>query len=219
MSEEAQPSVEQEVAAPKTLDDVFSEFNVEAPTQEQVVEQAPTPIQYTPIDPYDESQLNQFAADTRNQQVELQTKISSLEAAAKSRDDAIAAQAMEKDIKQAVSAITEKVEGIDPDIAELYLEKQVRASEKLTSVWQNRGKNPDALSAALDVIAHDLNSKHSFKADPQIAENHRAATQSLQSNQTQKASEYGSPLEEQLANAKSEGERQVIWQNAKNLGY
>ena len=222
MSDETQVSDEQPVVdAPQTLDDVISEFNVQAQPAQQDVQnnvQEFKPAQSQHIDPYDEGSLNQWAAETANNQNALQQEVQNLRADADARSKADAQKIIDADIQSAVGKITESVDGIDPLMAELYLNKRAEEHDGFRAAWDNRGKDPKAFDAALRAISGELEGKFQ-RVDTQIAENHRAAQQSIQSNNTQKAAEYGSPLEEALANAKTEGERQVIWHNAKNLGY
>ena len=208
------------VDAPQTLDDVISEFNVQAAPAPEVQNnvQEFKPAQSTHIDAYDEESINQWASDTRNNQNALQQEVQNLRKDADARAQADSQKIIDADIKSAVGKITESVEGIDPLMAELYLNKRAEEHDGFRAAWDNRGKDPKAFDAALSAISSELEGKFQ-RVDTQLAENHRAAQQSTQSNNTQKATEYGTPLEEALANATSEGERQVIWHNAKNLGY
>jgi len=216
VSQEQQTVVE----APATLDEVISEFNVQAAPAQEVQNnvQEFKPAQSTHIDPYDEGSLNQWATDTRDNQNALQQEVQNLRADADARARADTQKIIDADIKSAVGKITESVEGIDPLMAELYLMKRAEEHSGFKAAWDNRGKDPKAFDAALSAVSNELDGKFQ-RVDTQLAENHRAAQQSTQSNNTQKATEYSSPLEEALANATTEGERQVIWTNAKNLGY
>ena len=223
MNDETQPSDTQDVVtdAPATLDDVISEFNVQ--TQTTVQTDAPAAQEFKPaqpqhIDPYDENSLNKWALDTQNNQAALQQEIQNLREAADASAQAEAQKIIDADIKSAVNKITESVEGIDPLMAELYLSKRAEEKPEFKAIWDNRNSNPAAFDAALGAISNELDGKFQ-RVDTQIAENHRAAQQSQQSNNTQKTTEYGNSLEEALAKATTEGERQVIWRNAKNLGY
>jgi len=221
MSEQAQPSPEQEVAAPQTLDDVISEFKVEAPqvSQEAQPAQEQTPAQpLQSIDPYDETQLNNFANQTYKTQQELQKELQNLKADAESQRQAEAQKVIDRDIKKAVDTITEKVEGLDPDMAELWLEKRARENEGFKNIWLNRATNEKAYTSALNAIANELNGKFDFKADPQLAENHRAAQSSLQSNNAPPSTSFNNSLEEKLASAANEKERKLIWQKIKDGG-
>ena len=206
---DAQPEVSENF----TLDDVISEFNVQAPQPEQInnvteLKPAPAPVR---IDPYDEDSLNKWAYDTANSQNALQQQLQELSNKLTQKEQSEAQAKLEADIQGAVSKITEKVEGIDPLMAEIYLEKRATENPGFKAIWDNRNSNPAAYEKALGAIANELDSKFTFKVDPQLAENHRAARQSQQSNNAPPASEFNNSLEERLAGAKNEQERRIIW--------
>jgi CTP:phosphocholine cytidylyltransferase-like protein len=50
----------------------------------------------------------------------------------------------------------------------------------LLSIWNNRGKNPKALTAALEAFAGELKDKYTVRQDPQLVENQRAVKASQQ---------------------------------------
>lgn len=201
----------------QTLDEVTAGFTAKPEPEKNNVAEF-TPAQQQHIDPYDEDSLNKWALNTTNDQAALRSEIQNLKADVNKRNDADAQKIIDADIKSAVSKITAQVEGIDPLMAEIYLEKRAQEHEGFKVAWDNRNSNPSGFDGALTAIANELEGKFQ-RVDPQIAENHRAAQQSQQSNTTSAATEYANPLEEALAKAKTEGERQVIWTNAKNLGY
>lgn len=220
MSETQQSETPDVVESATTLDDVISEFNVE--TQAPAKPNTPPVQEYNPaqpatpnIDPYDESSLNKWASDTAQNQATLQQQVQELSAKLSEKDQADAQAKLEADITSAAKKLTETLDGIDPLAAEILLEKEARNDPKFLQIWEARDKNPKALEAALNVIS----TKHEGKfqrVDPQIAENHRAAQQSQQSNNAPAASEYNNSYEERLANAKNEQERAVIWAQIKN---
>lgn len=224
MDEETQVSQEQPVveSAPQTLDDVISTFNVQ--TQAPAEPNPSTVQEYTPaqpatpnIDPYDESSLNKWASDTANNQATLQQQVQELSSQISQRDKAEAQAKLDADIESAAKSLTKSLDGIDPIAAEILLEKEARTDPKFLQIWEARDKNPKALEAALSIISNKHEGKFQ-RVDPQIAENHRAAQQSQQSNQTATATEYNNSYEERLAGAKNESERQVIWAQIKNGG-
>lgn len=223
MSEDTQVSQEQPVVndAPKTLDDVISEFNVTPQVEEQP--NAPnnvaefTPPQPQHIDPYDENSLNKWALDTAQHQSALQQQVQELNAKLTQQEQARAQAIVDADIKSAVSKITESVDGIDPLMAELYLNKRAEEKPEFKAIWDNRHKNPAAFEAALGAISTELDGKFQ-RIDPQLAENHRAAQQSTQSNNAPAASDFNNSYEERLAGAKNEQERALIWSQIKNGG-
>lgn len=223
---DAQVSQEQPVAEAKTLDDVVSEFNVQPPAQQAAPQPAQqsnvtefqSPSQPQKIDPYDEDSLNKWAMQTQQSQQSLHGEIENLKAQLTAQQEAAAKQVIEADIKKAVSTLSEKVEGLDPLMAELYLNKRAEENAGFKAIWENRGSNPDAFNAALDAISRELDGRFS-RVDPQIAENHRAAQQSTQSSNTPARTEFNNSLEERLANAANERERAIIWNQIKNGGY
>lgn len=217
MTDEAQVSDTQPVVE-QTLDQVIESFDVQVAPKEETNVTEFKPAQAPQLDVYDEGSLNKWASDTQANQDALRSEIQNLKADADARNAADGQKVIDADIKSAVDVITKGIEGIDPLSAEILLEKTARENEGFKRIWQNRSANPKAYKAALSAIVNDNESKFQ-RIDTQIAENHRAAQLSTQSNNTQKAAEYGTTLEEQLANAKTEGERQVIWANGKGQGY
>ena len=217
MTEEAQQSATPDVAEKPTLDSVISEFKAPAPQEKQTVQEF-TPAQPQHIDPYDEDSLNKWASQTQQEQAALKSELQNLKAEAESRTQAESQKIIDAQIKSAVKVISDGIEGLDPLAAEFILEKTARENENFKHLFHNQEGNEELYQKALSAIISENEGKFK-RVDTQIAENHRAAQQSQQSNNTQKATEYGNPLEEALANAKSEGERRAIWSNAKNLGY
>lgn len=217
MSEDTQLSQEPNVVEKPTLDSVIADFKAPAP-QETTQAQEFAPVQSQKIDPYDEDSLNQWASETQKNQAALQSELQNLKAEAEARTQAESQKIIDAQIESATKVICEGIEGLDPMAAEFILEKAARENENFKHLFHNQKGNEALYEKALSAIISENEGKFQ-RVDTQIAENHRAAQQSQQSNNTQKATEYGSPLEEALANAKTEGERRVIWSNAKNLGY
>jgi len=60
-------------------------------------------------------------------------------------------------------------------------------------IWDNRQRFPGALDNALKVVTNDLKAKYAVRQDPQIAENIRAAKNSMQSGAT-RSSNSGSEV-------------------------
>ena len=202
--------------APQTLDQTMESFSVEAPTPNNVQEF--TPAQPTQLDPYDEGSLNKWASDTAQNQAALQNEIQTLKQEAQSRADAEAARVMEQNVKSAVDVLSKGLEGIDPLMAEFILEKTARENPKFKDLFHNQKGNEDVYNSALQAIITENEGKFA-RVDPQIAENHRAAKSSTQSNATAKTTEFGNSLEQQLAEAKTPNEQRLIWNRIKNGGY
>lgn len=212
MSEEAQPSEAPEVAS---LDDVINEFgSFEAP---KPAEPAPveSPRYEAPrIDPFNEDQVNNYFAQQSRQQTALQASVQTLNQKLSQYEQREEQRRVEADIKDAVGKISKKIDGADPIMTELYLEKRARESEGFRKIWENRHSKPEALNKALEAISVELKDKFSVKSDPQLVENQRAMSQS-QSKSVDTRSE--SPLEEKWDQS-SEAERNRLWQSLKSGG-
>lgn len=215
MTDQAQPSQEPEVA--KTITDVMSEFNVQAPTPAPEP-QAPAQPTQARIDPYDENSLNQWAQNTARDQQDLRSEHEQMKADLNSYKAERTEAKFNADIQSAADKLSSNMEGLDSLTAEILLEKEAREDPNFKTIWNTRDTNPKALDAALEVIANKHEGKFAMKADPQLAENHRAAQQSTQSNATQTAKEHGNSLEGQLANAKNANEEAMIWNQIKTGG-
>lgn len=220
MSEETAPqSNEPAVADAQSLDDVINSFDVQVASQpepQKTPVQEFTPAQSQHIDPYDESSLNKFAGDVHNQTAALQQEIQNLRADADARSQAEAQKVIDADIKSAVKVITKGIDGLDPLSAEILLEKTARENEGFNKIWQNRDTNPKAYEAALRAIVNDNESKFT-RVDEQIAENHRAAQQSTQSNNTP-AQSSETPMEAALAKAAADGNLDYVWAKMRDGG-
>lgn len=220
MSEQDAPqSIEPVVAdAPQSLDDVISDFNVpDAPQAAPNNVAEFKPAQSQRIDAYDEEGLNKWASDVNNNLAALQSENQSLKADAKAVSDAAAQAATDAKIQGAVKVIADGIPGLDPLAAEFILEKAARDNDKFAHLFHNQDKDPALYKEALSAIIAENDGKFQ-RVDNQIAENHRAATQSTQSNATQSKAEYGNSMEEALANASNEAERNYIWHKFKNGG-
>lgn len=93
------------------------------------------------------------------------------------------AEVLEKEIAKAVEHINESVGG-DPEIAELFLEKEVRSNPAFEKIWQNRHVNPEAYTKALDLLTPEWAAKNVNMVDPAVAENQRALKESQKGGAT-----------------------------------
>lgn len=90
---------------------------------------------------------------------------------------------LNKEIAEAVEKINESVGG-DADMAELFLEKEVRTNPAFEKVWKNRHTNPEAYSKALDILTPEWAAKNTGTIDPSVAENQRALKESQKGGAT-----------------------------------
>lgn len=126
------------------------------------------------------------------------------------------ARAVEKeeaDIKQAVDAVNQGLDNkLDPDVVEIALGVKARKDPNFMRLWQARGQKPQALQAALKVIAKELGSKYAMKTDPQITENVRALKEATSGKAT---SDKSAPNSLHEAMQKAQGaEFDKLWRQA-----
>lgn len=213
MTDEAQPSNEQDVA---TLDDVISEYNYEAPVQ-QPQAKVPEPTAQNYVDPLNEPQWRDYQNRQAQEQSALKSQLQDVTAKLTQYEQDTVKSKVEAEINRAVKTVSEK-SGIDnKDYVDFRLNKLAEEKPGFKKIWENREGNPNAFNKALDAFANELSGELDFKADPQLAENHRAATQSQQSAGTA-TSEFGSPQEENLAKAVESGNFEQEWAKQKAGG-
>jgi hypothetical protein len=179
--------------APSGLEKVYSDFGIEeqaatfqpqspAPAQPAAPAQTPTTPAFKAPDPFSP----EFAA----YQAQLASGVSSLHQSLQQTrqqltqlDQQLHKRQVEADIKSAAKTLAEKA-NIDPDIAEVAFEAQARKDPRLLQVWNNRGKNPKALEAAINALGTEFAQKYAVRQDPQLVENQRAVAASRNSMAT-----------------------------------
>ncbi len=170
-SEEPVESQETE-AQVETLDEVYSEFNVDEAAQQfqaQPVQSAPQPA--TQPDPYDYDQ--QESQVLRGQLDQTTQRLTQLE---QNLENA----RIEADIGKAVDHVSQKVEGVDRDVIDAYLNSKAKSDPRFMKLWEGRNSNPTAYNRGLDALSSEMVGKFAIKQDPQLTENQRAAQQSQQ---------------------------------------
>ena len=90
---------------------------------------------------------------------------------------------LNKEIAEAVGKINESVGG-DADMAELFLEKEVRNNPAFKKVWENRYAHPEALDKAIDILTPEWAAKNINVVDSTVAENQRALKESQRGGAT-----------------------------------
>lgn len=103
-------------------------------------------------------------------------------------------EALNKDIANAVEIVNDGIDA-DPEMTEIFLEKQYAKNPDFKKIWENRHANPDAYKQALGLLQAEWGAKNNVTIDPQVAENQRALLQSQQSGQTVKTQTESERLE------------------------
>ena len=210
MTEEAQPSVEpEEAASDPTQDDVIIEFNIETPIQAQPPAEQPAEQQYAPqtqYDPYDPDSVKQVMEQRYTTQ---QQTIEELKQSVQRMQEQEGKARIDADIKQAVGTLTANVKGLNPNMAEAFLEMKARTDQTFNTIWENRRSNPQAFEKAMGIISNEAKDTFAVK-DDQLVENQRAMNQSIQTN-TNQAPAVNS-VEDRLNQADSLADRDRIRQ-------
>jgi hypothetical protein len=180
---EAAPSTE-----PQTLQEVYKQFNVEetarefqpaSPTvPEHRVPTMPAPAQpqmQVPDPVLDPQGHRAWASQNVQESQNLRTALQQVAGKLNQFERARAVEKEEADIKRAVDAVNQGLDSkLDPDVVEIALGVKARKDPNFMRLWQARNQKPEALTAALKVIAKELGTKYAMKSDPQITENVRA---------------------------------------------
>lgn len=198
-----------EAPKPSGLEKVYQDFNIED-TASGFQQPSPQPAAQ-PAAPQPPKVPDPFSPEFQSYQAELakgltvlNQGVSELKQQQSQLQRELQRERTEADIKRAVGAIAEK-SGVDYEIAEVAFEAKARKDPKLLAIWNNRSKNPKALTAAIEALSGEFKDRFAVRQDPQLVENQRAVKASQQQMATTKAE---SPNDE-LANM-SPAERQAL---------
>jgi hypothetical protein len=227
MAEEQQTTSEVQSSSTTTespLEQVYKEFKVDEvannfqPQRVQQQQQTQTPSFDAVPDPVIDPKG--FASWQRQQAEAFNKTASEVKQLAHSMASEQLRTREESDIRSAATEFVKaaSTEGIDEELAEVQLGVLARKDNRFMSLWQNRGKNPQAWNAAVKAAGKTFASKFQFKTDPQLAENVRAAKQSTQSSPTTKDKSSANPLEDRLNEASKSGSFDREWQKIVNQG-
>lgn len=194
MSEENNAEVSQEQPAVPSLDDVASQFAADLPDPEQT----------TPAESFQNAEPATSNDDVVSQ---VQALSAQLEAIQQEK----AQEQFKADLNSAVDLLAKESGLEDKRYVEFRLNQMAAENPNFEKIWQNRHLRPDALEATLKAAANEMKGELSFKQDPQLAENHRAAQESTNTSATTAAPEFNNDWEEKLANASSQTEKEAIW--------
>ena len=223
MSEDQNVEASVEQPTVPSLDDVVAEFAPSIPESAQPaaapVEPKTTEIPQVPtsFDPLDEASAKQFAEATAQSNQALLAELQDLRSTITQKEEAKIQEQVNADINSAVDTVSESAGLDNKNYVQFRLEQRAQENEGFRRIWDNRHQNPAALDKALEAISHEMKNELDFKADPQLAENHRAASQSQQVT-TAEAPKFNNAWEEKLASADSRAEKDRIWAQLKRGG-
>lgn len=225
MTEEAQaPESQEPQVATQTLEDIAAEFHIqpEVPSQAPMAPAEPKlaePLVPMGMDPLDETSVKNYVEYNARSQAALKSQLQSVKSELDEYKHERNNAKVEAEIRSAVEKVSEVADIEDKDYLEYLLNKRHESDPTFKMIWDNRHTKPQALANALKTVGNEWKGRFDFKADPQLAENHRAANQSQQQSDSTSTPQYNNSAEEKLANAKSEAEKAAIWKQIKSGPY
>lgn len=195
MNEESQV---QQTSEP-SLDDVYKQFNVQEAVESFTATPQKTEPQKEVVIPDPALDVNGFkdwAKNVHSADQEIRQTLSRVDERLSKYEQERANARIEADLQKAVSVLKEKVPDGDEEVLTAILDGRARKDPKLMSIWNNRDKNPQALTAALNAIGNEVARKWALKSDPQLAENARA----MKASRDQKATTQAPDIDEKWRN-------------------
>ena len=191
MADEEAPGTSQEATQQTTeqpeptLDDVYKEAGALAQpepqrqdpqpvVQQQVQKTVQQPVQPHVPDPYDTDAHKAYLANLAAGQTTLQHGLAAVAQFISTQQHERAQAQMKSDISQAVGVMQETVPDANPKVLEAFLDGKAREDTRFKSLWDNRGKNPEAWSKAVKAYSREVASQMSVKVDPKLQEAQRA---------------------------------------------
>ena len=216
MEENTQATDSEPVVA--SLDDVIAEYNVQpvapAATQPETVSREPVIQPPATVDPLDSNQFNNYVSQVNNGQSVLNNQLQEVKSELTELRQERQQLQVEADINQAVGQLNEG-HNLDPKLVRVHLELTAQEKPGFKQIWENRNENPAAYQKALKAVSKEMGEIYSVRQDPELTANQKAIQQSQQSQATtSKPDGSGNQLEDDLANAKSDGDFQRAWQRA-----
>ena len=185
----ADPKDQVSEAPPESsLEDVYKEFNVEQQAQQfQTATVQKPPIQgYQPPaepvvpDPVTEADaFRRWQMEQFHQTSQAHQNLQALQGQLQQMTQSEALRQTQVDIGRAVEVVNKRLNA-DPQMVAVALDLESRQDPRFLRLWENRNQNPQAWEKALDAWSRKMDGKFSVRADPQLAENHRAARMSQQ---------------------------------------
>ena len=219
-SAEPTEAVESEVQATETepsLDDIISEYNVQAPTANPVAQPNPQANNGSQtfnlpasIDFLDENQAKSYTQAIADGHSTLYSQLNEVKAELTDLKRERAELQIENDIKSAVSAVNDGL-NLDPDVVRVHLEYIAQKKPGFKAIWDNRGSDPTTYKKALDAVKRDIAGKYSTRQDPGLAETQAAIRQSQRTLASKSGTPYRNSTEERLAEAKTDSEFAQEW--------
>lgn len=165
----------------QTLEDVYTEFNVEQATQEfnakpqmqETEKKQPAEVPDPTIDP---DAFKSWGQKVASQDDEIRQTLFSINERLTNQDQERIRGQEEADLQSAIETIKEgndALQGKDK-LLKAYLNVAAYDDPKLRTVWENRVAKPEAWKAVVGIMKTQVAKEFNMTTDPQLAENQRA---------------------------------------------
>jgi hypothetical protein len=212
MAEQTQVETATSEQPAETMDDVMRQFPVETAaesfTAQPKKEDINPPKMDIPDPSYDPDGFKKTMQEFQTNDWEVKQALNRVSEQLNGMEQRTQRQVEEEDISATVEKIQEEIpilKGKDR-VVKGYLGAVANEDPRIARVWENRKQNPAAWDKTLSVITKQISRDFDFVADPQLAENVRAAKASRDQMATTRAD---SP-DEKWSKA-SPGEFELMW--------
>lgn len=197
----------------ETLDDVISQYNVQAPVAQEAPRSQPTqrPAVVPKFDPLDENSVNQFASYVAENDSALSSQMEEIRSKLTQYEQEKAELQIETEINKAVGIVNEGL-NLNPKLVRVHLELAAQEKPAFKKVWENRHNDPTTYNRALKAIQKEISNTYAVRQDPELTETQQAIQQSQKSMASQSRQPTNS-LEDNLK-AASDAEFQRLWNQA-----
>lgn len=194
----------------QTLEDIYSEFNVEPKQQTPPVQSAQP--QVAGQAPATESQagMESPAPGIQDESASIATRqdLENLKRDVLTELQQSRVEREEREVQSVVSELSEKLPGVKPNFIKLALADKYNTDPRFASLWDSRATNKAAMAKALGVVEQEFRDTFAVRQDPQLAENNRAMNDLAKSMGQGKSPEMS---ENQKAANMGDGEFAQYW--------
>lgn len=211
--EETQATDSGEAVVTETLDDIISEYNVQAPpaqVQSSQPQEKPTVTPVAKVDPLDESQFQTYTQQVAQNQTALNSQVRELSEKLTQIEQKDAELRIETDIKSAVGIVNDGLD-LDPRVVRTHLELTAADNPGFKKIWDNRHNDPNTFKRALKAVSKDVGSIYAVKQDSELTETQAAIRQSQQTMASKGGTKQTSTAEDALQGASTQAEFDAVW--------
>ena len=202
------------VVTEPTLDEVISEYSVQAP---------PTPPQSDPpvtataadivarVDPLDETAFQTYTQQVARNQTALNSQLREMSEKLTQIEQRDSENRIEADISDAVGTINSSL-NLDPKLVRVHLEYTAQEKPGFKKVWENRHNDPTTYQKALAAVGREMSGLYAVKQDSELTETQAALQNSAKSLASKTSQNEKTTAEGALSQAENQNDFDREWQ-------